>query len=71
MTDEYCGYYDPDRRMTFCIAEKGRHPNCKGYENPVEPNGRPCQFFRKDIDRKCDNPSVNFNAWKSALKTEH
>lgn len=67
MTENF-GYYNPTRQMTFCIAEKGRHPNCKKFDLPRGNCNRPCLYFRDDIDGACDNPSICGEAWIASRK---
>ena len=63
---EMFGYYDPDERMTKCIAEKGAHGGCKEFKECF--NGRPCMHFRDDLNKGCDCPAIQFEAWAAAKK---
>jgi hypothetical protein len=66
MTLSCYGYFDPDENRTKCVAKKSEHEYCKKYM-PCN-NGRPCGHYRSDLGGGCDNASIQFDAWKAALK---
>lgn len=66
MNKELLCYFDCDENRCKCVAEKGRHENCKFFY-PTG-NGRPCSHLRPDTDGGCDNRYAQWEAYSAALK---
>jgi hypothetical protein len=67
MSEELYCFFDSEKNLSFCVAEKDKHYSCK-YFQPVY-NGRPCLHFRKDIETGgCDNSGAQWEAYVAAKK---
>ena len=63
--DLHC-YFDAEKNLCKCAAESEKHCGCKYFG--VSSNGKPCIYYRPDLDRGCDNVSARFEAYAKAKK---